>query len=158
MRGTPRIANRLLRRVRDFAEVKAAGINSRKSRRGARMLAVDPQDSTRWIEITVTVIENSKGTGRRDSLAAAMSESAATIEDVIEPFLIQQDFDATAAAAWRAQAPMIISDSRRRRMDRDLNLPLSGTSSDGPAPEVFGSIPRLLGRHGGGGWCTTRTT
>ncbi|MEA3176299.1 MAG: holliday junction helicase RuvB, partial [Gammaproteobacteria bacterium] len=92
-RGTPRIANRLLRRVRDFAEVKAAGIISGDVALAAlNMLEVDPQGFDMLDrKLLLTVIEKfDGGPVGVDSLAAAMSEERGTIEDVIEPFLIQQ--------------------------------------------------------------------
>src|SRR6267378_7163474 len=88
-RGTPRIANRLLRRVRDFAEVKAAGLISADVAIAALdMLAVDPQGfDTLDRKLLLTVIEKFEGGPVGvDSLAAAMSEERGTIEDVIEPF------------------------------------------------------------------------
>ena len=89
-RGTPRIANRLLRRVRDFAEVKAAGIISGEVALAALdMLEVDPQGFDMLDrKLLLTVIEKFEGGPVGvDSLAAAMSEERGTIEDVIEPFL-----------------------------------------------------------------------
>src|SRR6202050_1366652 len=94
-RGTPRIANRLLRRVRDFAEVKAAGVISGEVAVAALdMLEVDPQGvGVVDRKLLLTVIEKFEGgPAGVGSLAAAMSEERGTIEDVIEPFLIQQGF------------------------------------------------------------------
>ncbi len=94
-RGTPRIANRLLRRVRDFAEVKAAGLISAEVAIAAlNMLEVDPLGFDLLDrKLLLTVIEKFEGGPVGvDSLAAAMSAARGTIEDVIEPFLIQQGF------------------------------------------------------------------
>ena len=94
-RGTPRIANRLLRRVRDYAEVKAAGVLSGPVALAALdLLEVDPQGFDMLDrKLLLTVIEKFEGGPVGiDSLAAAMSEERGTIEDVIEPFLIQQGF------------------------------------------------------------------
>jgi Holliday junction DNA helicase RuvB len=94
-RGTPRIANRLLRRVRDYAEVKAAGVLSGPVALAALdLLEVDPQGfDTLDRKLLLTVIEKfDGGPVGIDSLAAALSEERGTIEDVIEPFLIQQGF------------------------------------------------------------------
>jgi holliday junction DNA helicase RuvB len=94
-RGTPRIANRLLRRVRDFAEVKASGVISGEVAVAAlNMLEVDPLGfDTLDRKLLLTVIEKfSGGPVGVDSLAAAMSEERGTIEDVVEPFLIQQGY------------------------------------------------------------------
>jgi Holliday junction DNA helicase RuvB len=94
-RGTPRIANRLLRRVRDYAEVKADGrITDSVASAALDMLDVDklgfdPQDR----RLLLTIIEKfAGGPVVVDSLAAALSEERGTIEDVLEPFLIQQGF------------------------------------------------------------------
>jgi len=94
-RGTPRIANRLLRRVRDYAQVKAAGHIDRDVADAAmKMLKVDPEgfdDLDR--RLLNLIIENfDGGPVGVDSLAAALSEERGTLEDVIEPYLIQQDF------------------------------------------------------------------
>jgi holliday junction DNA helicase RuvB len=94
-RGTPRIANRLLRRVRDFAEVKAAGIISGEVAMAAlTMLEVDPEGFDMLDrKLLLTIIEKfDGGPVGVDSLAAAMSEERGTIEDVVEPYLIQQGF------------------------------------------------------------------
>jgi holliday junction DNA helicase RuvB len=94
-RGTPRIANRLLRRVRDFAEVKGSGLISGEVAVDAlNMLEVDPLGfDTLDRKLLLTVIEKfAGGPVGVDSLAAAMSEERGTIEDVVEPFLIQQGY------------------------------------------------------------------
>lgn len=94
-RGTPRIANRLLRRVRDYAEVKGDGrITNQLAAAALDMLDVDvqgfdPMDR----KFLLTLLEKFDGgpTGI-DSLAASISEERGTVEDVIEPYLIQQGF------------------------------------------------------------------
>jgi Holliday junction DNA helicase RuvB len=94
-RGTPRIANRLLRRVRDFAEVKAQGRITEPVAQGALdLLDVDPQGFDPMDRrLMLTIIEKFEGGPVGvDSLAAALGEERGTIEDVIEPFLIQQGF------------------------------------------------------------------
>ncbi len=94
-RGTPRIANRLLRRVRDYAEVKADGkINQGISQQGLALLKVDhcgfDQLDRRLLK---TIIDNfDGGPVGLDTLSAAISEERGTIEDVLEPYLIQQGF------------------------------------------------------------------
>ncbi len=94
-RGTPRIANRLLRRVRDYAQVKANGsIDDPVARAALDLLEVDPQgfDSLDR-KLLLTVIEKfDGGPVGIDSIAAAIGEERDTLEDVIEPFLIQQGF------------------------------------------------------------------
>jgi Holliday junction DNA helicase RuvB len=94
-RGTPRIANRLLRRVRDFAEVKAQGrITEPVAQAALDLLDVDPQGFDPMDRrLMLTIIEKfDGGPVGVDSLSAALGEERGTIEDVIEPFLIQQGF------------------------------------------------------------------
>ena len=94
-RGTPRIANRLLRRVRDYAEVKADGAVAGPTAEAALdLLNVDAQGFDHLDRrLLLTMIEKfDGGPVGVDSLAAALSEERGTIEDVLEPFLIQQGF------------------------------------------------------------------
>jgi holliday junction DNA helicase RuvB len=94
-RGTPRIANRLLRRARDFAEVKADGIINKKVASDAlNMLKVDKCGLDHMDRrLILAMIEKFEGGPVGvESLAAAIGEERGTIEDVIEPFLIQQGF------------------------------------------------------------------
>jgi Holliday junction DNA helicase RuvB len=94
-RGTPRIANRLLRRVRDYAQVKADGsINEKIADAALNMLEVDPLGfDTLDRKFLLTIIERfDGGPVGIDSIAAAIGEERGTLEDVIEPFLIQQGF------------------------------------------------------------------
>ncbi|HNP35596.1 MAG TPA: Holliday junction branch migration DNA helicase RuvB [Woeseiaceae bacterium] len=94
-RGTPRIANRLLRRVRDFAEVEADGIVNRDVAIMAMdMLQVDPNGFDAMDRrLLQTIIEKfDGGPVGIESLAAAVGEERGTIEDVLEPYLIQQGF------------------------------------------------------------------
>ena len=94
-RGTPRIANRLLRRVRDFAEVEADGVVTGSVAGSAMdMLQVDPHGFDAMDRrLLRTIIEKfDGGPVGVDSLAAAIGEERGTIEDVLEPFLIQQGF------------------------------------------------------------------
>ncbi|HET6435743.1 MAG TPA: Holliday junction branch migration DNA helicase RuvB [Xanthomonadaceae bacterium] len=94
-RGTPRIANRLLRRVRDYAQVKAGGAIDREVADAAmRMLKVDPEGfdelDRRMLRTIVDAFDG--GPVGVESLAAALSEERGTLEDVIEPYLIQQGY------------------------------------------------------------------
>jgi holliday junction DNA helicase RuvB len=94
-RGTPRISNRLLRRVRDYAEVKADGrITKSISEAALKMLDVDPAgfDVMDRKLLEAIVHRFSGGPVGVDNLAAAISEERDTIEDVIEPYLIQQGY------------------------------------------------------------------
>jgi Holliday junction DNA helicase RuvB len=94
-RGTPRIANRLLRRVRDYAEVKADGhISAEIADRALDMLSVDQLGFDHLDRrLLLAMIEKfDGGPVGVDSLAAAISEERGTIEDVLEPYLIQQGY------------------------------------------------------------------
>ncbi|HEY5761232.1 MAG TPA: Holliday junction branch migration DNA helicase RuvB [Steroidobacter sp.] len=94
-RGTPRIANRLLRRVRDYAEVRAGGrITDEVAQAALDMLDVDPLGFDLMDrKLLLTIIEKfDGGPVGVESLSAALGEERGTIEDVIEPFLIQQGF------------------------------------------------------------------
>ncbi|MBW1801081.1 MAG: Holliday junction branch migration DNA helicase RuvB [Deltaproteobacteria bacterium] len=91
-RGTPRVANRILRRVRDFAQVEADGVITRSvAREALKMLDVDEQGLDKMDRhIMLTIIEKFEGGPLGlDTLATAVSEEKDTIEDVYEPFLIQ---------------------------------------------------------------------
>ena len=94
-RGTPRVANRLLRRVRDFAQVRADGVIDREVAEAALTLldvdeyGLDEMDG----RILKTIIEKFEGGPvGLNSLAVALGEDASTLEEVYEPFLIQEGF------------------------------------------------------------------
>jgi Holliday junction DNA helicase RuvB len=94
-RGTPRIANRLLRRVRDYAQVRGDGtIDTATARAAMDMLKVDPEGfdqlDRRMLAIIIDAFDG--GPVGVESLAAALSEERGTLEDVIEPYLIQQGY------------------------------------------------------------------
>lgn len=94
-RGTPRIANRLLRRVRDYAEVKAQGkVTGIVAKKALDLLNVDTHGfDIMDRKLLLTLIEKFQGGPVGiESLAAAISEERGTIEDVIEPYLIQEGF------------------------------------------------------------------
>ena len=94
-RGTPRIANRLLRRVRDFAQVKADGrITVEVARRALDLLKVDEHGFDELDRRLLWLMIDKFGGGPvgLDTLAAALGEERGTIEDVLEPYLIQQGF------------------------------------------------------------------
>ena len=129
-RGTPRIANRLLRRVRDYAEVKAQGrVTESVAQAALDLLDVDPQGFDPMDRrIMLTIIEKfDGGPVGVDSLAAAVGEERGTIEDVIEPFLIQQGF--------------IMRTARGRVATRNAYLHFGLTP---PAPERAGGGPDLF--------------
>ena len=110
-RGTPRIANRLLRRARDYAEIKSDGaLDKTVTGKALDMLEVDARGlDTMDRKLLVTLMKNfDGGPVGIDSLSAAISEERGTIEDVIEPYLIQQGFLARSprgrvatALAWQ---------------------------------------------------------
>ena len=94
-RGTPRIANRLLRRVRDYAQVRAGGLIDRDVANAAmQMLKVDPEGfdelDRRLLHLIIENLDG--GPVGVESMAAALSEERGTLEDVIEPYLIQQGY------------------------------------------------------------------
>lgn len=94
-RGTPRIANRLLRRVRDYAEVKADGfVNQSIASSALDMLSVDRQGldhlDRRYLATLSERFDN--GPAGVEAIAAAMAEDRGTLEDAIEPYLIQQGY------------------------------------------------------------------
>jgi Holliday junction DNA helicase RuvB len=94
-RGTPRIANRLLRRVRDYADVKGKGtITLDIANLALKMLDVDPQGfdimDRKLLEAVIHRFDG--GPVGLDNIAASIGEERDTIEDVIEPYLIQQGF------------------------------------------------------------------
>lgn len=94
-RGTPRIANRLLRRVRDYAEVKGNGeVTQDIAQRALDMLSVDKNGldtlDRRYLQMLLERFNG--GPAGVEALAAAMAEDSGTLEDVIEPYLIQQGF------------------------------------------------------------------
>jgi Holliday junction DNA helicase RuvB len=94
-RGTPRIANRLLRRVRDYAQVKADGhISLEVARQALELLKVDEKGFDQMDRrLLLTIIDKfAGGPVGLDTLAAALGEERGTIEDVLEPFLLQQGF------------------------------------------------------------------
>jgi holliday junction DNA helicase RuvB len=106
-RGTPRIANRLLRRVRDFAQVRADGrISGEVARQALEMMQVDKRgfDTMDRRLLKVLIEHFNGGPVGVESLAASLSEERGTIEDVIEPFLIQEGYLVRTARGRMATA------------------------------------------------------
>ncbi len=106
-RGTPRIANRLLRRVRDYAEIRGGGtITATSAEAAMQMLKVDAEGFDALDRrMLMTIIENfDGGPVGVESLAAALSEERGTLEDVLEPYLIQQGFLVRTARGRMASA------------------------------------------------------
>ena len=94
-RGTPRIANRLLRRVRDYAQVKGDGtVTADMAHSALDMLAVDKRGldglDRRYLDTLKERFDG--GPAGVESIAAALAEDRGTLEDVIEPYLIQQGY------------------------------------------------------------------
>jgi Holliday junction DNA helicase RuvB len=131
-RGTPRIANRLLRRVRDFAQVEGNGrIDEATARSAMDLLDVDPNgfDLLDRRLLTLIIERFDGGPVGVESLAAALGEERGTIEDVLEPFLIQQGFLSRTARGRVAtrlayqhfglQPPRAPSDSGRGLFDSE---------------------------------------
>ncbi len=129
-RGTPRIANRLLRRVRDFAEVRGNGEISRNTADLAlNMLDVDERGLDHQDRrLLLTLIEKfDGGPVGIDSLAAAISEERHTLEDVLEPYLIQQGY------IMRTPRGRVVT--RHAYLHFGLNLPKR--LGDTPTPDLF---------------------
>ena len=106
-RGTPRIANRLLRRARDYAQVVGTGVITREAADAAmKMLKIDPEGFDQLDRRMLSVIVDSFDGGPVgvESLAAALSEERGTLEDVIEPYLIQQGYLIRTARGRMASA------------------------------------------------------
>ena len=118
-RGTPRIANRLLRRVRDYADVKGDGRITRALAHDAlAMLDVDPEGFDLMDrKLREAVIQRfDGGPVGLDNIAASIGEEAGTIEDVIEPYLIQQGYlQRTPRGRVATLAPTGTWRGRRRR-------------------------------------------
>lgn len=116
-RGTPRIANRLLRRVRDYAEVKAKGeINTGVAGEALKLEGVDDQgldDLDRNFLSTIIRIYNGGPVGV-EALAATLNEEVDTLVDMVEPYLLQQGFIGRTKSGRKANEPAY----------RHLNLPL----------------------------------
>ena len=124
-RGTPRIANRLLRRVRDFAQVMADGVITRPVADAAmQMLKVDPEGfDTLDRRMLMTIIESfDGGPVGVESLAAALSEERGTLEDVIEPYLIQQGFLIRTARGRMASRKAYLHMGLKPRMEPPAGL------------------------------------
>ena len=129
-RGTPRIANRLLRRVRDFAQVKADGkVTETIAKAAMDLLEVDPHGfDTMDRRLLLAVIEKfDGGPVGIESLAAALGEERGTLEDVVEPYLIQEGFLQRTSRGRIA--------SRAAYLHFGITLPASRNRPD--APDLF---------------------
>lgn len=130
-RGTPRIANRLLRRVRDFAEVRAGGQISRAiADQALNMLDVDERgfDHQDRRLLLAMIDKFDGGPVGLDNLSAAIGEERGTIEDVLEPYLIQQGY------IMRTPRGRVVT--RHAYLHFGLNLPKR--LADAPVVDLFG--------------------
>ena len=140
-RGTPRIANRLLRRVRDYAEVKGDGtIGADIAASALDMLKVDQVgfDSLDRRLLQLMIEKFDGGPVGVESLAAALSEERSTIEDVIEPYLLQQGYLLRTARGRIATRSAYLHlgltpAAAETPVDANLRLDLEGQDSDGTA-------------------------
>lgn len=115
-RGTPRVANRMLKRVRDFSQVKGSGdIDMEITQEALNALGVDPMGlESLDREILTTIIERFKGGPVGiDTIAASIGEERVTIEDVYEPYLIQAGF------LHRTQKGRVVSEQAYRHLGID---------------------------------------
>ncbi len=136
-RGTPRIANRLLRRVRDYAEVKAGGeVSAEVVRQAMQMLEVDDQGfDAQDRRLLRTIVEKfDGGPVGLDNLAAAIGEEKGTIEDVLEPYLIQQGFIMRTPRGRMATRSAWLQLGLAPPARGGETLPLIGDDSDQPPP------------------------
>ncbi len=128
-RGTPRIANRLLRRVRDYAQVRGTGaVDEPTATAALDLLEVDPLGfDTLDRKLLLTIMEKfDGGPVGIESLAAAIGEERGTLEDVIEPYLIQQGFLARTARGRIATRGAWQHFGRKVPERAAANLPLFG--------------------------------
>ena len=131
-RGTPRIANRLLRRVRDFAQVKGSGaVDEQVAAAALDLLEVDPLgfDSLDRKLLLMIMEKFDGGPVGIESLAAAIGEERGTLEDVIEPYLIQQGFLARTARGRIATRSAWAHFGLKMPERAAANLPLFGDNS-----------------------------
>ncbi len=133
-RGTPRVANRLLRRVRDFALIKADGrVDLRVTREALQLLEVDVRGldemDRRMLEALIHRYDG--GPVGLQSLAVVLGEDATTLEDVYEPFLVQEGFVRRTARGREAT----------RLAYEHLELPLPARLRDGAAPTDQSELP-----------------
>lgn len=128
-RGTPRLANRLLRRVRDFAEVRAAGVITHLvAVQALDLLAIDSAgldaQDRRLLEALVDKFDG--GPVGVESLAAALNEDRGTLEDVVEPFLIQQGYLQRTPRGRQATRRTLAMFGPEGALESDLLSPLAG--------------------------------
>ena len=136
-RGTPRVANRLLRRVRDFAQVRADGVlDVHVVRRALELLDVDEYglDSMDTRILSTIIVKFEGGPVGLNSLAVALGEDAGTIEEVYEPFLIQEGF------LMRGPRGRVAT----RKAYRILGIPAPDRGADDPGGDPIPPHPSLF--------------
>lgn len=132
-RGTPRVANRLLRRVRDYAQVKRSGsITAEVAREGLRLLDIDELGLDPVDQRLITTMADKFGGGPvgLETISAAISEEAQTVEDVYEPFLLQLGF------INRTPRGRVLTEAAYRHFGR---VPPAGSEAAGrlPGPSLW---------------------
>ncbi len=131
-RGTPRVANRLLRRVRDYAQIKADGVITKDvAQRALEMLKVDEKGLDEMDKRILTIIINNYNGGPVGikTIAVAVGEDPGTIEEIYEPYLIQQGF---------------LTRTQRGREVTDLTYEHFGITRKSAQPDLFGDPKRIL--------------
>lgn len=154
-RGTPRIANRLFRRVRDFAQVLNDGIISEDvAREALDRLHVDHMglDSVDYRYLTGLIDRFQGGPAGLEALAASIGEESTTLEDMYEPYLLQIGFiNRTPEAGWPRKKPMRIWDGpKRQRRQQNVRRTESGSrfaaASGTQNPRFSGTGSRTAGQ------------
>ena len=134
-RGTPRIANRLLRRVRDYAEVKAAGdIAAEIARQALKLEGVDEQgldDLDRNFLSTIIKLYQGGPVGV-EALSATLNEEVDTLVDMVEPYLLQQGFISRTKTGRKANQPAYEHLNAEMALPHQRPLDMETQSSDGP--------------------------
>ncbi|MGI5860358.1 MAG: Holliday junction DNA helicase RuvB C-terminal domain-containing protein, partial [Tepidanaerobacteraceae bacterium] len=117
-RGTPRLANRLLKRIRDFAQVRGDGvITTFITQEGLRLLEIDPYGLDKNDrKLLLTIIDRfDGGPVGIESIAAALNEDISTIEDIYEPYLIQESY------IFRTARGRVVSDKAYEHLGKNKN-------------------------------------
>jgi holliday junction DNA helicase RuvB len=133
-RGTPRIANRLLRRVRDFAQVHGrARVDVETVRESLELEGVDQLglDDLDRRYLTTLIVQYEGGPAGIAALAATMQQEQDTLEDVVEPFLLHQGFVQRTSAGRRATAQALRHLGVRAARPEQPPLPLDGAAANG---------------------------
>ena len=149
-RGTPRIANRLLRRVRDYAEVRADGVITRDIAKAAlEVYDVDELGLDRLDRAVLSALTRSFGGGPVgvSTLAVAVGEEATTVEEVCEPFLVRAGMIARTPAWTRRHRPGLDASrhepaQRSQRPGPGRTVRVAGRGANGLLPVWFSRVSR----------------